>query len=57
MTSVLADLVAVAAADRKSHVRRAVLHALEPRLDPYLAKVDKLCMYMYVYGLGFASTQ
>ncbi len=37
-TSVLAELVAVAAADRKSHVRRAVLDALSPSLDPYLAK-------------------
>eukprot|EP00048_Salpingoeca_helianthica_P003613 m.68925 g.68925 ORF g.68925 m.68925 type:complete len:2501 (+) comp12804_c0_seq1:29-7531(+) len=40
VTSVLGGLVAVAAADRKSLVRRTVLRALAPALDPYLAKAE-----------------
>jgi hypothetical protein len=39
VTHVLGCLVAVAAADRRTLVRRTVLHALTPTLDPFLAKV------------------
>jgi hypothetical protein len=42
VTAVLAELVSVSASDRKSRIRRAVLHALTPQLDPYLAKVCSL---------------
>lgn len=40
VTDVLSSLVALAAADRKSIVRRTVLHALAPSLDSFLAKAE-----------------
>ena len=46
VATVLGELVAVAAADRKSFVRRAVLQALEPHLDRYLVKVCRCLLLL-----------